>query len=69
MGKGRPFSAREILQRSHQIKLYLKNSPNQPTGEPTMKAKITEDWLSVIIAFALMVLALVGIISPSWMKF
>jgi hypothetical protein len=34
-----------------------------------MKAKITEDWLSVIIAFALIVLALVGIISPTWMKF
>ncbi len=31
--------------------------------------KITEDWLSVIIAFALMVLAAVNVISPSWMKF
>ncbi len=31
--------------------------------------KITEDWLSVIIAFALMVLAVVNIVSPSWMKF
>jgi hypothetical protein len=34
-----------------------------------MKTKISEDWLSVIIAFALMVLALVGLISPTWMKF
>lgn len=31
--------------------------------------KITEDWLSVIIAFALMVLAVVNVVSPSWMKF
>ncbi len=34
-----------------------------------MNAKISEDWLSVIIAFGLIVLALVGIISPAWMKF
>jgi hypothetical protein len=34
-----------------------------------MKAKITEDWWSVIIAFGLIILALVGIISPTWMKF
>jgi hypothetical protein len=34
-----------------------------------MKAKINEDWLSVIIAFVLIALALVGIISPTWMKF
>jgi hypothetical protein len=34
-----------------------------------MKAKITEDWLSVIVAFALIILALVGLISPAWMKF
>lgn len=31
--------------------------------------KIPEDWLSVIIAFALMILAIAGLISPSWMKF
>ncbi len=31
--------------------------------------KISEDWLSVIIAFGLMVLALIGIIGPSWMQF
>jgi hypothetical protein len=30
---------------------------------------ITEDWLAVIVAFALMILALVGLISPAWMKF
>jgi hypothetical protein len=30
---------------------------------------ITEDWLAVIIAFGLMILALVGLISPAWMKF
>ncbi len=31
--------------------------------------KINEDWLSVIIAFALMLLAMVGVISPAWMTF
>jgi hypothetical protein len=37
--------------------------------EADMKVKINEDWLSVIIAFILLALALVGIISPAWMKF
>ena len=31
--------------------------------------KISEDWLSVILAFALMILAMIGIITPSWMTF
>ena len=31
--------------------------------------KINEDWLSVILAFALMALALIGVIAPTWMKF
>jgi hypothetical protein len=31
--------------------------------------KINEDWLSVILAFALMLLAMVGAISPAWMTF
>ncbi len=31
--------------------------------------KINEDWLAVIIAFGLMLLAMVGVISPTWMKF
>jgi hypothetical protein len=31
--------------------------------------KISEDWLSVIIAFALMFLAIVGLINPAWVKF
>ncbi len=31
--------------------------------------KINEDWLSVIIAFALMILAMIGIIGGSWMVF
>ena len=33
------------------------------------KWTINEDWLSVLIAFLLMILALVGLIGPSWMKF
>ena len=31
--------------------------------------KINEDWLSVIIAFALMLLAMVGLISPALVSF
>jgi hypothetical protein len=31
--------------------------------------KINEDWLAVIIAFGLVILAMIGIISPSWMQF
>ncbi len=31
--------------------------------------KISEDWLSVILAFVLLVLALIGVISGSWMIF
>lgn len=31
--------------------------------------KIKEDWLSVIIAFALMILAMVGLVNPSWVVF
>ncbi len=34
-----------------------------------MNVKINEDWLAVIIAFALLILAVVGVITPSWMKF
>lgn len=31
--------------------------------------KINEDWLSVIVAFVLMALAIVGVITPAWMSF
>jgi len=31
--------------------------------------KINEDWLSVIFAFVLLILALVGVIGGSWMIF
>lgn len=31
--------------------------------------KLSEDWLSVIVAFVLIVLALIHIVSPTWMKF
>ncbi len=33
------------------------------------KSNLNEDWLAVIIAFALLLLAIVGVISPVWMKF
>jgi hypothetical protein len=47
---------------SHPL-LYLKPS----AGGAAMK--IPEDWLSVIIAFGLMILAMIGLIGPGWMKF
>ncbi len=31
--------------------------------------KINEDWLAVIIAFGLLLLAIAGVITPAWMKF
>ncbi len=31
--------------------------------------KLSEDWLSVIIAFAIIVLALIGVITPAMTKF
>jgi hypothetical protein len=37
--------------------------------EAEVSKKISEDWLAVIIAFILMILALVGVIGPAWMKF
>jgi hypothetical protein len=33
------------------------------------KGKLNEDWLATILAFVLMALALIGLISPGWMKF
>ena len=30
---------------------------------------LSEDWLATILAFVLIVLALVGLINPGWMKF
>ncbi len=34
-----------------------------------MNKRVNEDWLAVLLAFALAALALVGIISPAWMTF
>jgi hypothetical protein len=34
-----------------------------------MNVKINEDWLATIIAFVLLVLAVVNVINPEWMKF
>lgn len=34
-----------------------------------MKAKINEDWLATILAFVLMLLAIVNVIQPGWVKF
>jgi hypothetical protein len=33
------------------------------------KFKLTEDWLATIVAFVLMGLAVINLISPTWMKF
>jgi len=34
-----------------------------------MKTKINEDWLATIIGLALLVLAMIGLIQPNWVKF
>jgi len=34
-----------------------------------MNVKINEDWLATIIAFVLLILAMIGVISPAWMVF
>jgi hypothetical protein len=37
--------------------------------ERNMKVKINEDWLATIIAFVLLLLAMVNFIKPEWVKF
>jgi hypothetical protein len=34
-----------------------------------MKTKISEDWLSVIIGFAVIIIAVLDFIPPDWFKF
>jgi hypothetical protein len=34
-----------------------------------MKVKLNEDWLATILAFVLLILAMVNVINPAWMKF
>jgi hypothetical protein len=34
-----------------------------------MKVKINEDWLATILAFVLLILAMVNVIKPDWVKF
>jgi hypothetical protein len=34
-----------------------------------MKTKINEDWLATIIGLLLLVLAMIGLIQPNWVKF
>jgi hypothetical protein len=46
-----------------------RNHPVPLSGEKLMNLKINEDWLSVIVAFGLIALALIGVIAPTWMKF
>jgi hypothetical protein len=31
--------------------------------------KLNEDWLAVAIAFGLLLLAVIGVINPAWVKF
>jgi hypothetical protein len=31
--------------------------------------KISEDWLATILAFLLLIMAMIGIIQPEWLKF
>ena len=34
-----------------------------------MKVKLNEDWLATIIGFVLLILAMVNVINPAWVKF
>lgn len=34
-----------------------------------MNVKINEDWLATILAFVLLILALINVIQPGWVKF
>lgn len=34
-----------------------------------MNIKINEDWLATVIAFALLILAVLNVIRPDWVKF
>jgi len=49
------------------LKKPLQNFFQTVQGVQVMK--ISEDWLSVIIAFAIIVLALIGVITPAMTKF
>ncbi len=31
--------------------------------------KLTEDWLSVLLGFGIILLAVIGVINPDWFKF
>lgn len=37
--------------------------------EVPMSIKLNEDWLAVVIALLLLILALAGLIHPAWMTF
>lgn len=34
-----------------------------------MNIKINEDWLATVIAFVLLILAVVNVVRPDWIKF
>jgi hypothetical protein len=34
-----------------------------------MKTKLSEDWISVIIGFAIIIVAVLGLLQPDWFKF
>jgi hypothetical protein len=34
-----------------------------------MKVKLNEDWLATFLAFVLLILAMINVISPDWVKF
>jgi hypothetical protein len=51
------------------IHMYLITSDINLIRRETMKVKINEDWLATIIAFVLLILAMVNAINPAWVKF
>jgi hypothetical protein len=34
-----------------------------------MKTKLSEDWISVLIGFAVILVAVLGLLQPDWFKF
>ena len=64
------WTARRIIDNTPKLKsipIYILNSLN--SGENAMKTIINEDWLATILAFVLLILAILNVIQPAWMVF
>jgi hypothetical protein len=64
---GRPALAEGSPIAPNQVSIVSPKCPN--SGENVMKTKLNEDWLATIIGIALLFLAMLGVIAPTWMVF